>query len=296
MVFSSLSASIDSPTLKTRLRPLPLIVTLIALGFLMVAMARPQSPLSERSRLTEGIDIMLVIDVSESMRAMDFEPNRLEKAKEVVKEFIGGRVDDRIGIVIFGRETFTLCPLTQDYAALQTFVDRINFDLVNGVGTAIGMGLANAVNKLKDSEAKSKVVILLTDGENNSGKIQPITAAEIANQLGVRTYTIGIGSEGVVQMPQQTSGGGWIVTPQLSNIDTATLERIADLTEGRFFMATDGKKLEQIYDEIDALERTSLEVSESNFFEEQGHLLIIPALLLLALSILIEEGWLLSFP
>lgn len=296
MLFSSLGETPETPTLRTLLRPAPLVLTLLSFGLLIVAMARPQSPMSERTRMTEGIDIMLALDVSESMRAMDFEPNRLEKAKEVVKEFIEGRTDDRIGVVIFGRETFTLCPLTQDYEAVETFVDRIDFDLVDGDGTAIGMGLANAVNKLKDSEAKSKVVILLTDGENNSGRIQPMTAADIAKQLNVRAYTIGVGSEGVVQMPRQTTGGGWIVGPQVSRIDTRTLQRIARITGGKFFMATDGDKLAEIYREIDQLERTTLEVNETNFFDELAHWLIMPALALLALAFLLEEGWLISFP
>lgn len=296
MIFSSFGETLETPTVRTLLRPAPLVLMLVSFGLLIVAMARPQSPMSERTRMTEGIDIMLAIDVSESMRAMDFEPNRLEKAKEVVKEFIEGRTDDRIGVVIFGRETFTLCPLTRDYEAVVSFVDRIDFDLVNGDGTAIGMGLANAVNKLKDSEAKSKVVILLTDGENNSGRIQPMTAAEIAKQLSVRTYTIGVGSEGVVQMPRQTTGGGWIVGPQLSHIDTRALQRVARITGGKFFMATDGEKLAAIYREIDQLERTALEVSETNFFDELAHLLIVPALALLSLAFLIEEGWLISFP
>lgn len=285
-----------SATLRTMLRPLPTLLTMSALALAIMAMARPQSAMSERRRVTQGIDIMLAIDVSESMRAMDFDPNRLERAKAVVKEFIAGRKDDRLGIVIFGRETFTLCPLTQDYRAVESFVDRIDFDLVNGDGTAIGMGLANAVNKLKDSEAKSKVVILLTDGENNSGEILPLTAADIAKQLDVRVYTIGIGSQGLVQMPQRTTGGGWIITSEISRLDAWTLDRIAATTGGRFFMATDAAKLQQIYREIDALERTDMEVSETNFFDELGHLLILPALALLAAAFVVEEGWLVSFP
>lgn len=297
MIYPGSGPTVSPPrTLKMVLRPLPAVQMLIALALLIVAMARPQSSASERNRVTRGIDIMLAIDVSESMRGMDFDPNRLERAKAVVKEFIAGRKNDRLGIVIFGRETFTLCPLTQDYQAVETFVDRIDFDLVNGDGTAIGMGLANAINKLKDSEAKSKVVIVLTDGENNSGEIQPITAAEIARQLKVRVYTIGIGSQGLVQIPQRTTGGGWIVTQDFSQIDTATLDAIARMTEGRFFMATDARKLEQIYREIDALERTEIEVSEANLFDEQAHLLILPALALLAMAFAMEEGWLVSFP
>lgn len=296
MLFSSKrGVPTDGASLRMLLRPLPLVLSLMAFVLLVVALARPQSATSERSRITEGIDIMLVIDVSDSMRALDFDPNRLEKAKQVVKEFIAGRTDDRVGLVIFGQQTFTLCPLTHDYTAVEDFVDRIDFDLVNGEGTAIGMGLANAVNKLKDSIARSKVVILLTDGENNFGEIQPLTAAEIAHQLKVRVYTIGIGSQGDVRMPVQTEAG-WRISIQPSFLDAETLTRIANMTGGRFFMATDGDKLEQIYREIDQLERTPVEVAESNYFDELAHWFVLPALALLALAFILEETWLLSFP
>jgi Ca-activated chloride channel homolog len=297
MLFSSVSGMEGAPaTLRMRLRPAPVVLSLAAFALLIVALARPQAPMRERSRMTEGIDIMLAIDVSESMRALDFKPNRLENAKEVVKEFVAGRTDDRIGVVIFGYDTFTLCPLTRDYTTVVEFVDRIDFDLIDGQATAIGMGLANAVNKLKDSKAKSRVVILLTDGENNAGQIHPLMAAEIAKQLNVRVYTIGVGSEGMVQMPVRLHGGGWVVHRQPSRIDRVQLRQIADGTGGRFFMATDGDKLEEIYREIDALERTRVEVSETNFFDELGHLLILPALLLFGLGFFLEQSWLASFP
>lgn len=296
MYFSSLGILGERRmTLRQTLRPLPVLMILAATALLIVALARPQSAWSEHKRITEGIDIMLVMDVSESMRALDFEPNRLEVAKQEVKKFISGRQDDQIGIVIFGKDTFTLAPLTRDYAALETFVDRIDFDLVDGRATAIGMGLANAINKLKDSPAKSKVVVLLTDGDNNWGKIHPVTAAEIAQQLDVRVYTIGVGTQGIVRIPVQIAGH-WVAQQWRSNIDTETLELIAEMTGGKSFMATDEARLQEIYAEIDKLERTEIEVVESNYFDELAHLLIVPALLMLGAAFLLEQTWLLSFP
>ena len=282
-------------TLRIRLRSAPKLLSLAALGLLIVAMARPQSAWEESPRRVEGIDIMLVLDVSESMRALDFKPNRLVKSKEVVKEFIKGRKDDQIGVAIFARETFTLCPLTRDYSTLETFVDRIDFDLVDGRATAIGMGLANAVNKLKDSAAKSKVIILLTDGDNNWGEILPESAAQIASQLGVRTYTIGVGSQGSVDIPIRV-GTRWVNQPWQSTLDVETLKTIAEVTGGKFFAATDGRKLEEIYEEIDKLERTEYEVNESNYFSELAHWWIGPALFLFAFGFVLEHTWLRSFP
>lgn len=297
MLFSSL-ALIGGPrrTLRIRLRHLPQLLSIVAFILLVFAIARPQSPMRERQRQIEGIDIMLVIDVSESMRALDFHPNRLEKAKELTKEFVAGRSDDQIGIVIFGKETFTLCPLTHDYSALISFIDRVDFDLVSGEATAIGLGLANAVNKLKDSPAKSKVIILLTDGENNWGEIHPITAAEIARQLNARTYTIGVGSKGPVDIPVRTTSGRMRTQRILSAIDTETLKQIAQMTGGKFFEATDGEKLAEIYRQIDKMERTKFEVSETNLFDEMAHFFIVPALALLGLALVLEQTWLWSFP
>ncbi len=294
--FSSIDL-LDLPrrTLRTRLRGLLTLFPLMAFILLVVALARPQSPWKENPRRSEGISIMLVMDVSESMRALDFQPNRLEKVKEVAKQFISQRNDDLIGIVIFAKETFTLCPLTQDYAALTTFLDRINFDLVDGNATAIGMGLSNAVNKIKDSPTKSKVVILLTDGENNWGEIQPLPAAEIAKQLGVRVYTIGVGSRGLVEIPVAVPGGTIIQTIR-SHIDTETMGGIAEKTGGQFFEATDGKKLEAIYAQIDKMEKTKFEETQTNYFDELAHYLIIPALLLFGIAFLLDQTWLWSFP
>ncbi len=297
LTFSSTElAAAGRPTIRTALRTFPRGLLLAAVGLLIVALARPQTPWSERRRLLEGIDIMLVLDVSESMRALDFRPNRLEKAKEVVKEFILGRVEDQIGLVIFGQEAFTLCPLTHDYAALETFVNRIDFDLVNGQHTAIGMGLANAVNRLKDSPAKSKVVILLTDGENNWGEIAPLTAAELARQLHMRVYTIGVGSRGPVDMPVRAANGQTYVQRVMASIDIETLRRIAEATGGTFFEATDGKKLEEIYRQIDQMERSKREVTETNYFDERAPWAIIPALVLLVAACLLENTLVRSFP
>ncbi|MBI3735305.1 VWA domain-containing protein [Candidatus Sumerlaeota bacterium] len=297
MRFSS-TAIVGKPSRSFRImmRPLPTIFLFASLILLVTALARPQSPWREHKRKTEGLSIMLVMDVSESMRALDFKPNRMEKSKEVVKEFVRGRSDDLIGMVIFGKETFTLCPLTLDYAAVETFIDRINFDLVDGNATAIGMGLANAVNKLKDAATKSKVVILLTDGENNFGEIQPVTAAELAKKLGIRVYTIGVGSKGIVEIPMTNPFGGTSIGSIRSNIDTATLSKIADMTGGKFFEATDGEKLAQIYAQIDKMERTAIESNENNYFDERVTLFLIPALLLFGGAYLLEQTWLWSFP
>lgn len=285
-----------APTLRARFRPAPHVLSLIALTLLIVALARPQSPWREHRRKIEGIDIILVADVSESMRALDFRPNRLEKSKEVMKEFVAGRTADQIGVIIFARETFTLCPMTHDYAALETFIDRIDFDLVDPRATAIGMGLANAVNKLKDSTSASKVVILLTDGENNAGDIPPSLAGDLAQQLGVRTYTIGVGSKGLVDMPVRVADGRWVVRSLESNIDTETLREIAEKTGGKFFEAENASKLKEIFDQIDEMERTETEVSETNYYDELAHFLIVPALIFFGLGFFLEQTWLLSFP
>jgi Ca-activated chloride channel homolog len=297
MKFSSATLlGVNSPTLRSRLLGLPPALVLAASLLLVLALARPQSAWREHKRFTEGIDIMLVIDVSGSMRALDFSPNRLEKAKQVVKEFVKGRSNDQIGIVIFAKDTFTLCPLTQDYGALETFIDRIDFDLVNGDATAIGMGLANAVNKLRQSKAKSKVVILLTDGENNAGRIDPLAAAEIAKQFGVRVYTIGVGGNASeVPIPNPNPLGPRVVMmPFKLNVEQLT--SIAKMTGGQFFRATDGQSLEKIYRQIDSMERTPIQISETHYFDELAQWLIIPALILLLLAFALENTWLRAFP
>jgi Ca-activated chloride channel family protein len=286
------------PTLRTALIGLPAMLVFAAAALLVLAMARPQSAWREHKHFAQGIDIMLVIDCSGSMAAMDFTPNRLEKAKAVVKQFIKGRTDDRIGLVVFARNTFTLCPLTSDYSALLNFIDRIdlNLKLVDSDRTAIGMGLANAVNKLRQSNGKSKVAILLTDGENNAGDIDPLSAGEIARQFNVRVYTIGVGSAGgAVQIPNPGNFGPPVILIE-AKLDVEQLTKIATMTGGQFFRATDDRSLEEIYKQIGKMERTEVQVSETHFFDELAQYLMIPALGLLLLAFALEHSWLRTFP
>jgi Ca-activated chloride channel family protein len=293
-------------TLRMRLLGLPTALLALACVLLVGALARPQAVLREIHDLTEGIDIMLVIDVSGSMRALDFEPNRLEKAKQVVKTFIAGRADDRIGLVVFAKDSFALTPLTQDYKALGDFVDRIDFNLVDGTRTAIGMGLANAVNQLRKSNAKSKVVILLTDGENNYGQIDPAAAAGVAKAFGVRVYTIGIGTVGgLVDIPIVDQNGQPVTDPRTGrtaigqlrgDLDAKKLTEVAATTGGQFFHATDGKSLEKIYSQIDKMEKTRVETPETLVYDELAPWLIVPALALLLLAFALENSWLRTFP
>ncbi len=250
-----------------------------------------QSAWREHQRYTEGIDIMLVIDLSGSMRALDFKPNRMEKAKAVVKDFIDGRTDDQIGVVIFAAETFTLCPLTHDYAALRQYVDYIKFGIVDEGGTAIGMGLANAVDRLAKSKARSKVAILLTDGENNRGKNQPSGGGQVAQNLGVRVYTIGIGSNGPVPIQQ-----GAVTGVMQSQLNIEELTKMAKMTGGQFFLATDGDSLEKIYKQIDRMERTKIETGALQYYDELAQFLMFPALGLLLLAFILEHTWLRTFP
>ena len=283
-------------TLRTRMLALPALLTFLACLLLALALARPQSAWRESKRFSEGIDIMLVLDVSDSMAALDFTPNRLERSKAVIKEFIKHRVDDQIGLTIFGVDTFAMSPLTHDYKALDEYVDRIHFDLVSGNGTAIGMGLANGVSQLRASKAKSKVVILLTDGENNAGQIDPISAGTIAKAFNVRVYTIGVGTEGrMVDIPDPRTGGRTL-TQMPSQLNAEQLTEIAEMTGGQFFRATDDQSLEQIYAQIDTMERTRVEVAETQAFDDLGHFLIIPALGLLLLAFGLENTWLRTFP
>jgi Ca-activated chloride channel homolog len=207
---------------------------------------------------TEGIDIVLAIDISSSMLARDFKPNRLEAAKEVAIEFIKERPNDRIGLVIYSGESFTQCPLTTDHDKLINLFEGIKNGMITD-GTAIGMGLANAVNRLKESDSKSRVVILLTDGENTAGSIPPITAAEIAATFGVKVYTIGVGTKGQAPMPTQDMFGRIRYQMMDVNIDEETLGQIADLTNGKYFRATDNDKLKEVYSEIDRMEKTVIE-------------------------------------
>jgi len=251
---------ISQKSIIPRLRHLGIILRSLALIALIIALARPQSALSWQNSTTEGIDIIIATDISGSMLAEDFQPNRLEAGKKIAIDFIRDRPDDRIGLVIFSGESFTQCPLTIDHDVLINLFAAIKNGMVND-GTAIGMGLATAVNRLKDSEAKSKVVILLTDGSNNGGSIPPITAAEIAKQFNIRVYTVGIGTKGFAPYPVQTPAG--IQYQKIPvDVDEVTLSRIAHITGGKYFRATDNEKLKSIYEQIDKLEKAKIDVTQ----------------------------------
>lgn len=243
------------------------VLELLAIILLVTALARPQSSNSWQTYTSEGIDIALALDVSTSMLARDFTPDRLEAAKEVATKFILERPQDKIGLVVFAGESFTQCPLTTDQAVLVNLLREVKSGMIQD-GTAIGLGLANAVNRLKDSPGKSKVVILLTDGINNQGAIAPVTAAELAKAFGIRVYTIGVGTYGEAPYPVPTPFG-----VQLQNmpveIDEGVLQQIANVTGGKYFRATDNDKLQQIYSEIDQLEKSKIEVKHFSKKNEQ---------------------------
>ena len=265
--FSSLQLFHRSPrTIRERLRHTPVAVRFAALAVFIVALARPQSVADKQNVTTEGIDIVLLLDISGSMLAEDFSPNRLEAAKQVAGDFIDGRTNDRIGLVIFSGESFTQCPLTTDYPVLKNLLREIKFGMVVD-GTAIGMALANGVNRLKESKAKSKVMILLTDGVNNLGEIDPITAAKVAATFGVRVYTVGVGAQGEAPFPVETPFG---TRRQMRpvDLDEKTLSAVAEMTGGKYYRATDNRKLRAIYQEIDRLERTRIEVTAYKRYTE----------------------------
>jgi Ca-activated chloride channel homolog len=265
--FSSLQIFKDIPrTLRERLCNVPIVLRLLAVAFFIIALARPQSVLDKQNISTEGIDIVLELDISGSMMAEDFNPNRIEAAKQVAAEFIDGRTNDRIGLVVFSAESFTQCPLTTDYPVLKNLLR----DVKNGMiadGTAIGLAVANGVNRLKDSKAKSKVMILLTDGVNNRGEIDPITAARIAATYNIRIYTVGVGAQGEAPYPVQTPFG---IRRQMVpvDLDEKGLTQVADMTGGKYYRATDNRKLKAIYKEIDQLERTKIEVTAYKRYSE----------------------------
>jgi Ca-activated chloride channel homolog len=253
-------------SLREKLRHSPVGIRLVALACLIIALARPQSVSSRQNVSTEGIDIVLLLDISGSMLAEDFTPNRISAAKQVAEDFIDGRQNDRIGLVIFSGESFTQCPLTTDYTVLKNMLRPVKEGMIVD-GTAIGMAIANGVNRLKDSKAKSKVMILLTDGMNNRGAVDPITAAKIAATYAVRIYTVGVGAQGEAPYPIQTPFG---IRRQLipTDLDEKSLSAIADMTGGRYFRATDNNKLKAIYREIDKLERTRIEVTAYKRYTE----------------------------
>lgn len=271
----------------------PFVLRLAALVMIILVLARPQSTNSWQNSEIEGIDIMLAIDVSTSMLAEDLKPNRLEAAKDVAAEFINGRPNDNIGITLFAGETFTQCPLTTDHGVLLNFVHNIQTGIIED-GTAVGMGIANAVTRLKDSTAKSKVIILLTDGTNNRGDISPLTAAEIAKTFGIRIYTIGVGTNGMAPHPHPAAPGGYITVPV--EIDEKALTQIASITDGDFFRATSNSKLKEVYQEIDKLEKTKLNVKEYSKRQEEYRLFALIALLCILAEVLLRNSVLKKIP
>ena len=246
-------------TFRERLRHLPFALRMLALIFLIIALSRPQNYSAGQSINAEGIDIAMVLDISGSMLAEDLKPNRLEAAKNVIDKFISARTTDRIGLVIFSREAFTQCPLTIDYSVLRNLLADIKTGMIED-GTAIGNGIANGINRLKDSDAKSRVIILLTDGVNNAGEVDPISAAEIASTFGIRIYTIGVGTRGEAPYPVQTPFGiRYQMVPV--EIDEGVLKKIAEQTGGEYFRATNNRALEDIYNKIDKMEKTKIEIT-----------------------------------
>ena len=289
---SSVAGVVRAPrTVRYYLRHLPFALRAAAFALLVVALARPQDIEQNVRTNTEGIDIVLAIDVSASMLARDFRPDRITAAKEVAGSFVADRYGDRIGLVVFAAEAFTQSPLTTDQSTLQTLLARIRSGLIDDSGTAIGNGLATAINRLRESEAKSKVIILLTDGVNNRGQIAPMTAAEIARAQGIRVYTIGVGTEGTAPYPAVDIYGqptGDVVMAKVE-IDEKTLGAMANLTGGKYFRATDNAKLKAIYDEINQLEKSKVEVTERISYHERFLVWALAALGALLLEFLLSN-------
>lgn len=272
---------------RVALRHTPFALEMLALAALIVAFARPQDTSHYNEKEIEGIDIMLALDASGSMMAMDLEPNRFEAAKEVAATFIANRPNDNIGLVVFAGESFTRCPLTTDHAALLSRLQSVEMGNLDD-GTAIGMGIATACNNLKNSKAKSKIIVLLTDGTNNMGSIPPNTAAEIAKSLGIRIYTIAVGTMGEAPYPRQTAFGR-VIDYVKADIDEPTLKAIAQTTGGKYFRATDNESLERIYKEIDQLEKSKLITNTFTAYKELYSTWAWMALLLLLLSLLLRS-------
>ena len=275
---------------RVTLMPLQLLLRLAVFVLLVLVLARPQTQNSWKNETMEGIDIMLAMDVSTSMLAEDLKPNRIEAAKQVAADFIIGRPNDNIGLTIFAGEAFTQCPMTTDHASLLSLLHNVRTDIAQRLiedGTAIGMGLANAVSRLKESKAKSKVVILLTDGSNNRGDLSPMTAAEIAKSFGIRVYTIGVGTNKVAPYPMPVAGGVQYINMPVE-IDTKMLSDIAAATDGDFYRATNNKELQQIYKEIDKLEKSKLNVKKYSKRYEAYQPYAIVAVILLLLEILLR--------
>ena len=294
LMVSSIRAFRGTRSWKNFLRPVLFVFRVLTLCCLIIALARPQTRNDEQLVNGEGIDIVLCLDISGSMLAQDFTPNRMEAAKNVASEFIDNRPTDRIGLVIFSGEAFTMCPLTTDRNVLKTQLFNVQSGLLED-GTAIGSGLATGVDRLRNSPSKSKVIILLTDGENNGGLIDPNTAKEIAKSVGVRVYTVGMGTEGFAPVPIQTPSGV-IMQREKVNIDEKLLTQIANETGGHYYRAKDNESLKNIYGEIDRLEKSKVEVSSIRRYSEQFFPFALAAAVLLILELLLRWTVLRKFP
>ena len=297
LTISSLKGFEGSTSNLARLQPLLFLLRLFSLFLIVLALARPQTvDVSTRTKTNKGIDIVMAIDVSSSMLAQDLKPNRLNALKEVASDFIDDRTNDRIGLVVYAGESYTKTPITSDKRIVQNALQSIRFDGVINDGTAIGMGLATAVNRLKDSRAKSKVIILLTDGVNNSGFIDPKIASELAVEFQIKTYTIGLGSNGTAKAPVGILPNGKFQYGLTKvEIDEELLQTIADDTGGLYFRATDTKKLKDIYDEINKLEKTEIEEFKYYNYEEKYRTLVVIALVMLFLEWLLRNTIFRSF-
>ena len=290
----STTAASGLSSFKTSLQHLPFIFRLLCISAIIVALAHPQTRDEQQKAEGEGIDIVLCIDVSGSMTAQDFTPNRLEAAKAVAIDFVNKRLTDRIGIVIFSGESFTQCPVTTDHAVLISAIQNIRNGLLED-GTAIGSGLSTSVDRLRASTAKSKIVVLLTDGENNGGLIDPKTAKEIAKAFGIKVYTIGLGTEGSAPQPENTPLGV-VIRPQKVSIDEKLLNEIATETGGKYFRAKDNESLNSIYTTIDGLEKSKVEITNSIHYQDKFFPCVALAILFLLLEVLLRYLLLRKFP
>ena len=283
-------------SIVVKLMHLPIILRSLTVALLIVALARPQTKLSWQDMSTEGIDIVLTMDLSPSMLAKDLKPNRLEAAKSVAIEFIDGRETDRIGLVVFSGEAFTQCPLTIDHSVLKNLLTSVEPNFLAD-GTAIGMGLATGVNRLRESKANSKVIILITDGENNVGSISPLTAAEIAQKYGIRVYTIGVGTKGMAYSPYSKLPNGEFIFDYVPvKIDEPLLKEISKMTNGKYFRATNNAGLADIYKQIDLMEKTKFDVTEFRKKKEEFWPFAFFAALLLCIEWLLRNTLMRSIP
>ncbi len=295
LLFSSTDSFSNGSTWRVLLSYLIPILRTLAYGSFVIALARPQTSVKEEEVKAEGIDIVIAMDVSTSMLAEDFQPNRIEVSKALAVEFVDKRKYDRIGLVVFGGESFTQCPVTTDHMIVKSFLSRLHCGMLED-GTAIGMGLSSAVNRLKESEFKSKIIILLTDGVNNRGYIDPSTAANIATEFGIKVYTIGIGTSGMTRMPTGFGNGSFAFRTVRGELDEKLLREIAGQTGGKYYRAQSSEALKQIYDDIDKLEKTEIEINVLTRYFEEYYRFLKWGLIFLVLEIILKRTILRVFP